>query len=78
MGGDHHSDDLAARCADARAVHAVLVYPQTGRKQSAGRQEKPFSFLDSLQSGYDRALAGFRHPYVTLAIAAVSIVADWA
>ena len=38
--------------------------------------KKPLSFLDKLQSGYDRALAAcFRHPYVTLAVAVVSIVA---
>ena len=38
--------------------------------------KKPFSFLDMLQSGYDRALSAcFRHPYVTLTVAAISIVA---
>lgn len=38
--------------------------------------KKPFSFLDMLQSGYDRALSAcFRHPYITLTVAAISIVA---
>lgn len=52
-----------------------FIRKPVGNRAPEGKK-KPFSFLDSLQSGYDRALAAcFRHPYVTLAIAAVSIVA---